>query len=190
MSLVKKHKISVNKTIYPQIYSYTLPNRSEYDGVQKIGYTERLNVDTRIKEQVQTAAFSEEYQKLWSAPAFFEGDKEVFKDHQFHSFLRKSGIKNHTNVAKEAYYFNGTPNLSKKLFDTFRKQGVTALQDSVGKQSYQLREEQEEAVEKAEMYFSKHENGEFLWNAKPRFGKTLATYDLIKRIGSKNGGGV
>ncbi len=31
------------------------------------------------------------------------------------------------------------------------------------------------------------ENGgtEFLWNAKPRFGKTLAAYDLVRRMGLK-----
>ena len=32
-----------------------------------------------------------------------------------------------------------------------------------------------------------HEKGEFLWNAKPRFGKTLATYDLCKRLQSTKG---
>ena len=31
-------------------------------------------------------------------------------------------------------------------------------------------------------YFSGRESGEFLWNAKPRFGKTLTTYDLIKEM--------
>lgn len=30
-----------------------------------------------------------------------------------------------------------------------------------------------------------HENGAFLWNAKPRFGKTLAAYDLAKRMDAK-----
>ena len=29
-------------------------------------------------------------------------------------------------------------------------------------------------------------NGEFLWNAKPRFGKTLSVYDFIKQIGAVN----
>ena len=35
-------------------------------------------------------------------------------------------------------------------------------------------------------YFKTHENGEFLWNAKPRFGKTLAAYDLCKKLGAMN----
>ena len=28
----------------------------------------------------------------------------------------------------------------------------------------------------------KYRGGQFLWNAKPRFGKTLATYELCKRL--------
>ena len=34
-------------------------------------------------------------------------------------------------------------------------------------------------------YRESHEKGEFLWNAKPRFGKTLAVYDFMKRISAK-----
>ena len=79
------------KLIYPQIYSYTLPNRTQNNGSQKIGYTERKDVDARILEQVRTAAFSEDYTKLWSAPAFFKGNKESFIDTEFHSFLEKNG---------------------------------------------------------------------------------------------------
>ena len=34
-------------------------------------------------------------------------------------------------------------------------------------------------------YASSHPSGEFLWNAKPRFGKTLTAYDLALRMGAK-----
>src|SRR5690606_13650084 len=43
----------------------------------------------------------------------------------------------------------------------------------------------EEAVSQALEYFKKNEKGEFLWNAKPRFGKTLASYDLAKRLNAQ-----
>ena len=62
------------KVVYPQVYSYILPNRQQTEGSQKIGYTEREKVDERILQQVKTAAFNEAYTKLWSAPAFFEGN--------------------------------------------------------------------------------------------------------------------
>ncbi len=178
----KTQNIKSYQIVYPQIYSYILPKRHENDGSQKIGYTERKNVDDRIKEQVETAAFKEEYNKLWSAPAFFDGNKESFTDKIFHKFLVKTGIERKIELGKEWFYFNGVPYRSKDLFDLFRKERFAALQNDIGKIDYTLRFEQEEAVKKALEYFEKNENGEFLWNAKPRFGKTLASYDLAKRL--------
>jgi hypothetical protein len=170
------------KVIYPQVYSYILPNRQQTEGSQKIGYTERENVDHRILQQVKTAAFTEAYTKLWSASAFFEGNEESFTDKAFHRFLEKKGIERKMDLGREWFYFNGEPLKSKDLFDLFRKEKYTALQNDNGKLEYTLRFEQEEAVKKALEYFEKTEKGEFLWNAKPRFGKTLASYDLAKRL--------
>ncbi len=167
---------------YPQVYSYTLPEEPENEGSQKIGYTERHKVEDRIKEQVFTAAKKLKHNTLWHAPAFFEGGKESFKDKMFHKFLVKKGIENRIDLGKEWFYFNGTPEKSKELFELFRKKGFSALQSVHGKLEYDLRFEQEEAVKKAIEYFKKNEKGEFLWNAKPRFGKTLASYDLAKRL--------
>jgi superfamily II DNA or RNA helicase len=170
------------KVIYPQVYSYILPNRLQTDGSQKIGYTEKENVDDRILQQVKTAAFTEAYTKLWSAPAFFEGNEVSFTDQAFHKFLEKKGIERKIELGREWFYFNGEPLKSKDLFDLFRKEKYSALQNDKGKVDYILRFEQEEAVKKAIEYFEKTEKGEFLWNAKPRFGKTLASYDLAKRL--------
>ena len=49
-------KIKTTKVVYPQVYSYTLPDEPENEGSQKIGYTERKDVDKRIYEQTHTAA--------------------------------------------------------------------------------------------------------------------------------------
>lgn len=170
------------KVIYPQVYSYILPNRQQTDGSQKIGYTEKENVNDRILQQVKTAAFNEAYTKLWSAPAFFEGSEESFTDKVFHRFLEKKGIERKRDLGEEWFYFNGEPFKSKDLFDLFRKEKFSSVQNKYGKQEYKLRFEQEEAVKKALEYFEKNEKGEFLWNAKPRFGKTLASYDLAKQM--------
>ena len=85
------------KAVYPQIYSYILPNREQNNGSQKIGYTEKEDVDKRILQQVKTAAFLEEYTKLWSSPAFFDDGKESFMDKTFHKFLIKKGIERKFN---------------------------------------------------------------------------------------------
>lgn len=173
------------KVVYPQIYSYTLPELKPNEGSQKIGYTEQQNVHDRILQQVKTAAIKLNYELLWSAPAFFKDGKESFVDKLFHKFLEKKGIERKWELGQEWFYFNGEPLKSKELFDLFRKENFAALQKNNGKKEYTLRFEQEEAVTKALEYFEKNEKGEFLWNAKPRFGKTLASYDLAKRLNVK-----
>ncbi|MBQ2510861.1 MAG: restriction endonuclease, partial [Bacteroidales bacterium] len=56
---------------------------------------------------------------------------------------------------------------------------------------YKMREEQEKAVEDTADYFAMMDEEEpdrpshYLWNAKMRFGKTFATYQLAKRMGAK-----
>ncbi len=168
------------KVVYPQIYSYTLPEEKPNEGSQKIGYTEKKNVHDRILQQVKTPAFKLNYELLWSAPAFFEDGKESFIDKKFHKFLIKNGIEKKSELGEEWFYFNGELLKSKKLFDLFRKEKSSDSHND--KIEYKLRFEQEEAVKKALDYFEKTEKGEFLWNAKPRFGKTLASYDLAKRL--------
>lgn len=174
-------QIKSYQIVYPQVYSYTLPTLKENDGSQKIGYTEREKVEDRILEQVHTAAFRLKHKTLWHAPAFFKDGKD-FKDKTFHEFLIKKGIVNRIDLGTEWFYFNGDPHVSKELFDLFRKEKFAALQNDNEKLDYKLRLEQENAVKKAIAYFEKNEKGEFLWNAKPRFGKTLASYDLAKRL--------
>lgn len=170
------------KVVYPQIYSYTLPELKQNEGSQKIGYTEQENVHDRIMQQVKTAAFRLNYELLWSAPAFFKDSKQSFVDKLFHKFLEKKGIERKLELGQEWFYFNGEPLKSKVLFDLFRIERFSALLNDKGKLDYTLRSEQEEAVQKAIEYFEQNEKGEFLWNAKPRFGKTLASYDLAKRL--------
>jgi len=177
--------IRTTKVIYPQVYSYKLPEMPTNNGSQKIGYTERRDVDARIYEQTHTAAFQLTAEKLWSAPAFFKDPIKSFIDKDFHRFLAKSNIENKTGLGKEWFYFNGTPEKSKQLFDLFRERGFAALQSSNGRIQYILRAEQQQAVEQAKEYFDSHEKGEFLWNAKPRFGKTLASYDLAKKLDAR-----
>ncbi len=50
-----------------------------------------------------------------------------------------------------------------------------------------LRDEQQQAVEMTLAYMQKTGGeGKFLWNAKPRFGKTLTAYDLIRQTKARN----
>ena len=68
---------------------------------------------------------------------------------------------------------------SHNYFDRFaRREFVPADGEKL---TYALRKEQQEAVSMTKAYFEKG-GEEFLWNAKPRFGKTLASYDLIQQM--------
>src|SRR5690625_30795 len=175
-------EIKTTKTIYPQIYAYTLPKVEEKDGWVKIGYTERKNVEERIKEQTNTAAIKLDYDLLWSEPAKFAGSNKWFKDTQFHAYLRKfKNVEQQKNT--EWFFYNGNLEKSYVDFQDFKQQEINQAKQEL---DYQLREEQAAAVNKTLAYMKTKPNGEFLWNAKPRFGKTLTTYDLARKMESIN----
>lgn len=192
-----KRQIKTTKLIYPQIYAYTLPERVQNMGWQKIGYTEQMDVRKRIEQQVHTAGVNERYELLWSAPAFYLPHErhEDFKDYELHRYLVRNNIERSTDdqLGREWFYFDGTPERSKQLFDQFIKRATpTAPSDKI---PYTLRREQAQAVEQTLRYIQDNRTVDFtepnpraqyLWNAKPRFGKTLTTYDLIKRLGARN----
>ncbi|HEM4055010.1 TPA: DEAD/DEAH box helicase family protein [Streptococcus suis] len=174
--------IKTSEEISPKIYAYTTPHVTTNDGWIKIGYTER-QVEQRIKEQTHTAGI--EPSILWQQEARYieEPDKgKPFKDHDFHQFLNFHAIERRPKT--EWFYFNGHPEQANHLFDQFVRHDVSGYQP--GEQvDYQLRQEQEEAVQQTLTYIQTNQDArkkEFLWNAKPRFGKTLATYDLVKRL--------
>lgn len=170
--------IKTTKVIYPQIYAFTLPGNQQREGWVKIGYTERFDVEQRIREQTQTAAISVDYSKLWSEPAKFANSEEWFKDKQLHSYLRKNkGVKQ--DLPHEWFFYPTDPNQSLHDFYDFVN---GKFEQSTGAEEYTLRPEQDEAVTITVDYAKSTPEGEFLWNAKPRFGKTLATYDLARRL--------
>ncbi len=159
----------------PMIYAYTTPEIRRHDGWTKIGYTEQA-VEQRLKQQTHTADVL--YEEQWRGSAQYDdGSGEYFKDTDFHAYLRKIGIEN--SKENEWFHIGGTE--SRHCFYEFRaNHGRVPLPDVVT--PYRLRAEQAEAVQKTRAYFESHPNGEFLWNAKPRFGKTLAVYDLCKQM--------
>ena len=201
MEFNDKKQIKTIKKVYPQIYSYKLTDERmhDHDGWQKIGYTERLDVDERIHEQVQTAAIRLNYQKLWSSSSIFTSDRtKFFTDKDLHKYYVKNSVvrsqkQEDGGFGEEWFYFNGTPEKSKELFDEFARRDFT--RQRVGKITYSLRKEQENAVSRTLAYAAENqtidfekpnEKAKFLWNAKPRFGKTLSSYDFAKRFNAKN----
>src|SRR5690625_8031841 len=83
--------------------------------------------------------------------------------------------------------FNGDLERAEQLTDKFINKDYDEIQIDDKRSDYILRNEQQLAVEKTyEYYKNEIEPKEFLWNAKPRFGKTLTTYDFIRNIKPTN----
>lgn len=176
-----KIKLQSCEKVIPMIYAYTTPGVMYHDGWTKIGYTER-DVDQRIKEQTQTADIKAK--KEWQDIAIFSDGKTRFTDKEFHSYLVKNEIKRRdpqpdTEGCPEWFYISGDE--SHNLFCKFRcDKGVL---ETLGVAPYSLRKEQKEAIKQTKDFFlDKSQKPEFLWNAKPRFGKTLSTYHLCKSL--------
>lgn len=173
-------QIKTTKKVYPQIYAYILPEIERKRGWIKIGYTEKKNVDERIQQQTKTADVR--YEKLWSAPAKFNYKNQWFRDEQYHAYLEK--YKDVERQKKhEWFYYDGKPMKSWTDYEDYINGDVSQVKEQL---QYQLREEQQAAVEKTLKYVKNNPHGgEFLWNAKPRFGKTLTTYDLARKLDAK-----
>lgn len=171
-------KLNTSVKAVPMIYAYTTPEIRRHDGWTKIGYTEQ-DVATRINQQTHTADV--EWHEEWRGKAEFDdGSGDIFTDKAFHAYLQKNNVERDQGKDNEWFKINGID--SKRMFYDFRENcgNIASTESTVI--AYNLRDEQEEAVSKALDYFKLHENGAFLWNAKPRFGKTLAAYDLCKRL--------
>ena len=167
------------KTV-PMIYAYNTPGIAYHDGWTKIGYTEKQSVEQRIKQQTHTAGIR--YEIAWQDNAMYkDGSGIYFTDHDFHDYL-----ENKASVPREKgtewFHVDGMQSLG--LFQRFAsRKGYIA--GEAERKSYVLREEQQDAVGMTKDYFDAG-GREFLWNAKPRFGKTLSSYDLVQRMNCQN----
>lgn len=164
------------KRVVPMIYAYNTPGVIYHDGWTKIGYTEKQTPAQRIKQQTHTADIR--HVIAWQDNAMYkDGSGEYFTDREFHSFL-ESGLGVERTPGTEWFHVDGPT--SHDYFDRFARREMVQAEGE--KLTYALRNEQQAAVCMTKAYFEQG-GTEFLWNAKPRFGKTLATYDLIRQMG-------
>jgi hypothetical protein len=163
----------------PTIYAYELIGVESHKGLLKVGYTTRTSQD-RIAEQLKTSRV--QYKILFEESAI-RNDGTVFTDQYVHRFLRKKKIKN-----PEGEWFKCSLDEIRSAILSI-KLGI--IVDDNRSLSFKMRPEQKKAVNKTITYFKsfKKENPDktphFLWNAKMRFGKTFATYQLAKKMGWK-----
>lgn len=172
-------KIRSFNQITPMIYAYNTPGVTYHEGWTKIGYTAKQTVEERIRQQTHTPDIHTVL--AWQDFAMFKKAPLVyFNDHAFHDYLTiEAGIERQPDTE----WFKVDGSTSRALFDKFTmRQGVDPSRACA---TYVLRQEQEQAAERTRAYFAGG-GEEFLWNAKPRFGKTLTAYDLVLRAGFRN----
>lgn len=165
--------------ITPKIYAYHILNVADREGLLKVGYTTR-GVKERVKEQLQTSGLK--YQIVLEETAL-RSDGTAFTDHDVHKALQQAGF---TRVDGE--WFVCTPEKVKAAVVAVRERKEFIPERT---RNFAMRPEQKAAVEKTANYFKAmlkeqpDKPPHFLWNAKMRFGKTFASYQLAKRMGWK-----
>jgi hypothetical protein len=175
---------SQRPAITPTIYVYELIGVASHKGYIKIGYTER-DAATRIKEQLHTAAVP--FKILYQESAMRE-DGSVFTDKDIHRILERRGFRQLNAVADDNEWYNCTLNDVKAAIVELKTGKITADSRTA---AFRMRPEQQAAVKRTIEYFTKAKYDEpdrapkFLWNAKMRFGKTFAAYQLAKKMGFK-----
>ncbi len=172
--MMEAAKIQSFSRVIPMIYAYNTPGVSYHEGWTKIGYTEKQTVTQRIKQQTHTAGI--QFELVWQDNAIFkDGSGEYFTDHDFHAYL-ESAVGLERERGTEWFHVDGLA--SHRHFSDFAQRKLPGNEEKL---TYALRKEQQEAVSMAKAYFESG-GAEFLWNAKPRFGKTLASYDLVQQM--------
>lgn len=192
---------------YNLIYIYAI-NDETHKGLLKIGQTSfsskysiaqlppncsalNQNAHARIQQQTKTALVS--YDLLYTELAtrtitMADGSKQIqsFQDHDVHDVILQSGYSavKFVESGKQSEWFK-IDLTSAKAAILAVKEGKSVLPDAktsvvvAQKQKITLRDEQKENVEKTIDIFKRYDT--MLWNCKMRYGKTVTTYELIKR---------
>ena len=165
---------------HPMIYAYEDTN-PQYRGLLKVGYTS-VDIDRRVAQQYPTKRpdGSVPYRIVLRESAMYP-DGGSFTDHDVHRMLRQKQID-----GMGGEWFKCTVDDVRAAIVAVRNRTENAENRT---QTFAMRPEQEEAVNRTMAYYrSAYEEGstrtpKFLWNAKMRFGKTFASYQLAKKMG-------
>lgn len=168
-------------TVTPTIYAYRLLGVDSHKGYLKVGYTDRTAKE-RIDEQLHTSKIRYEIVLTESA---MTNDGSCFTDKNIHKLLERKGFHRLNPLDKTDEWFDCSMEDVKAAILSLRT-GSENVENRT--QSFGMRPEQFRAVEQTKSYFEQAVKEEpnripkFLWNAKMRFGKTFASYQLAKKM--------
>ena len=168
--------------VTPTIYAYELVGVDSHKGYLKIGYTDR-NVETRIKEQLHTSSVP---YKIILKESAMRADGTCFADHDVHAILRQKGfLQLNEGIDKNEWFCCG----AKDVLSAILQLREDIISEENRTTTFKMRPEQVRAVDKTISFYNTAKQQEpnkspkFLWNAKMRFGKTFASYELAKKMG-------
>ncbi len=168
--------------ITPTIYAYRLPGVASHSGYLKVGYTDRT-AKQRIEEQLHTSKIDYEIVLVESA---MSNDGACFTDKDVHRMLERMGRRRLNPLDKTDEWFKCS---AADVLSAILALRTGTANDENRTQDFAMRPEQFRAVEQTKTYFEQALRDEpmrtpkFLWNAKMRFGKTFAAYQLAKKMG-------
>lgn len=182
------------KIVYIQTADNSSGHWTAYEGAEKIGETTAPEEDQeedwspnseflrtvtrkRINSYMRTAGVPAKID--WAELAWIKETKTWFGDKAVHDVLLRSGYKRKEGL-EGTEWFKLDLETAKAAIKAV-KEGRKSLKSEVKRETpkIKLRPEQTAAVEQASKAFKKYPK--VLWNAKMRFGKTLSTYELIKK---------
>jgi hypothetical protein len=171
----------------PSIYAYEEPNNPELSGFLKVGYAGK-DVQKRVAQQYPTARPGKPPYRIVLEESAMKNDGSSFSDHDVHRLLRKREFLN----PKRTEWFKCSVDDVKAAILAVKNGEDYELSRNW---DFKMRPEQKAAIEKTASYFTSllGENKKsakaqakrtphFLWNAKMRFGKTFAAYQLALKM--------
>ncbi len=162
-----------------RIYAYSIEDEAHV-GMLKVGQTTQ-DVKTRVAQQLKTAAIKNYTIQLDESAEREDGS--TFSDHKVRDRLKAKGFVN----AELEWVACTVADVATAIAELRSGQSLTGTHY----EKFVMRPEQTAAVNKAHAYFesiwAEDDNAvpRFLWNAKMRFGKTFATYQLAKKLDAR-----
>ncbi|MBQ4514326.1 MAG: GIY-YIG nuclease family protein [Anaerolineaceae bacterium] len=171
--------------VKPMIYAFKLVGVPDHNGYLKVGYTDKQTPEERVHQIMHTSAVS---YKIVLKENAMKNDGQTFTDHDVHDILKRNGFRQYAQGEDRNEWFKCT---EKDVLAAISELRTGIRHTAVRNQSFAMRPEQARAVKQTMEYFVSAKKEEpnrapkFLWNAKMRFGKTFAAYQLAKKSGFK-----
>lgn len=169
------NKVSFPLLSPPKIYAYS---DDRFPNCLKVGYTTK-SVQERVLAQYPVLTPTQSFQILLDEIAVRD-DNSFFTDHDVHRILTREKIER----INGEWFKCSLGDVKSAILEI--KTGIKNENNRT--QNFVMRPEQEAAVNKTIDYLkafkkdSPNKTPHFLWNAKMRFGKTFATYQLAKKM--------